>query len=485
MTNIDQGGAGRQSSVVADAASSSTNALEVAVALESAGVNDRVAKEQYGKRDVFALAEAAMARADPGSPRAALVMAKRPQDRPTVTRRFFYLRGLLYAVPAFVALSLLPAADHVESALMLGGLALSWASGYGMSYIAWAHIGNLDTPAAHRFLRRAILVGILVATVVAVLAVYAALMLTVTMQVTLWTVLLLVGQTAYLLAAVALLMTGHELRLLIALAPAVVAAIAGLADGPSTPVAGPADTSTDHGPEMIWLAATVLLAVVLALVSTRHGARPIQPLQRGAVRAALMHVLYGLLIAFLVLYPAFNELLNRNFEALPLSVTLAAMPLVVGMGVAESLLYDHRRDVHRMLSATGSPSEFARENRGALLRAHLRFVAAFAAMTAILGAIGVVAFGLTDVRFMLLGLGYVLLGAAIFAAMVLNLMGRIGTVLLTLAAGVAVLVAFSLSASYLVTDATALIWHGLVAAALLVVHAALVRRHGARAVSHW
>lgn len=463
------------SGVVARAADSATGPLEVAVVLESAGINDRVARDRYGAPDVFALAEAAFTRstrtADPPARQA-------PVDAVTagpIRTRWFHLRGILYAVPAVVALALLPAGDPVEAALLLGGLVLSWAWGYGMTYIAWAHIGNLDTPAALRFLRRSVLVGLLVATVVAVVAVYAALVLTVSMRVSLWTLLLLVGQTAYLLAAATLLMTGNELRLLIALAPAAVGSVVALATGEAGPMIGPG---------LPWLGASVIAAVVLALASTRGAARPAQPLPRSTVFVAFMHAGYGFMIALLVLYPAVNELLNDNFEALPLSLTLAALPLVLSMGIAESLLYEHRADVRRLLASTGSPREFARDVRRAVWRAHLRFVGALAAMTGLLGSVAVAAFGLTDPRFVLLGFDYLVLGAAVFAAMVLNLIGRIAIVLATLGTALAVLLVFTLQSDYLVDDATALAWHGAVGLALFVVHAALVQRYTARAVSH-
>jgi hypothetical protein len=448
------------------------------VVLESAGINDRVAHDRYGAPDVFTLAEAAFARsgaAGPPAPQTPVDAVAGP-DRP----RWLHLRGLLYAVPAVVALALLPAGDPVEAALLLGGLVLSWAWGYGMTYIAWAYIGNLDTPAARRFLRRSVLVGLLVAMVVAVAAVYASLVLTVTMRVSLWTLLLLVGQTAYLLAAATLLMTGNELRLLIALAPAAVGSVVAVVAGE----AGPGPSPGLHGPGLPWLGASVITAVVLALVSTRSAARPAQPLPRSTVLVAFMHAGYGLMIALLVLYPAFNDLLNDNFEALPLSVTLAALPLVLAMGIAESLLYEHRADVRRLLASTGSPREFARDVRRAVWRAHLRFVGALAALTGLLGSVAVAAFGMTDPRFVLLGLDYVVLGAAIFAAMVLALIGRIAIVLATLGTGAAVLILFTMQSDHLVDDAAALAWHGAVALALLAVHVALVQRYTARTVSH-
>jgi hypothetical protein len=471
------------------AASTSTEVLEAAVVLESTGVTDKVALEKYGATDVFALASWTLRHHGPGAGGEPLPVGpqERPDDRAALVARigtrWFYLRGLLYAVPALVALSLLPAGDPVQSGLLLGGLLLSWGLGYGITYIAWVHLGHFDLPAARRFLRRSLLIGIVLATILAVIAVYAALMLTVTMQVTLWTVLLLVGQTAYLLAAITLLMTGHELRLLIALAPAMVGVLVGLLDRQPASASGPDAVATGGG--LLWLAASVMLAVGIALISTAGGARPRLPLPGRALASAGLHACYGLMVALLVLYPAANELVNQNFEALPLSVTLAALPLVIGMGVAESLLYRHRIEVMELLSATSSPGDFARAIRSRVLWTHIRFAAALATATVLLGSSATVFFGMSDVRFALLGLDYLVLGVAVFAGMVLNMMGRISTVVCTLGAAVAALALFTLQADYQVADAAALTWYGMVAAILFGTHAVLVRRYVAHAASHW
>jgi hypothetical protein len=114
----------------------------------------------------------------------------------------------------------------------------------------------------------------------------------------------------------------------------------------------------------------------------------------------------------------------------------------------------------------------------------MQFIGALAAMTGLLGGLAVAVFGLVDMRFVLLGLDYVVLGAAIFAAMVLNLIGQVAVVFTILGGGVGVLVAFTLQADHLVDDATALMWHGAVGLAIFAVLAALIRRHTARTVSH-
>ena len=457
--------------VLAHAVSSSVDPLEAAVVLESRGVNDRLARDLFDAADVVALAHREIRAAGPdratsepdAAPPPPAALATPPRTR------WLALRGILYAVPALVALALVPAVDPVESALVLGGLVVSWAWSYGVASVAWAYLGDRDPAGARRFLRRSLLVGVFLAAVVATVAVYAALILTSTMQVTLATVALLAGQSAYLMAAAVLLMTGRELLLLAALAPAVAALGLGLA---GRPVAA----STGIGP-LHWIGGSVVLATVLALFATRGAARPVQRLGAAAWSRGLQQFVFGLLVALVVLFPAVNELVNENYNALPLSVTLAALPLVLAMGVAEGLLHRYRARMHDLLGGTGSPAVFSRAARRALAGHQLVFAATLMALSGAVGGVVAALSGAVDLRYVLLALDYAVLGPALFAAMLLSLLGRADRVLETLGAGAVALAAFELhAATQAATDTEALIWFGIVGAVLLVVHLVLVRR---------
>jgi hypothetical protein len=189
--------------VLDHAVASSVDVLEAAVVLESQGVNDRVARDVFGADDVVALAVREIRAAGPDRPATEPDAAPPPPAELSAPpgARWFHVRGVLYAVPMLVALTLVPAVDPIESALVLGGLVVSWAWSYGVASVAWAYLGDRDPAAARRFLRRSLLVGVTLAAVVATVAVYAALIFTATTEVTLATVLLLVGQSAYLMAA--------------------------------------------------------------------------------------------------------------------------------------------------------------------------------------------------------------------------------------------------------------------------------------------
>ena len=180
----------------------------------------------------------------------------------------------------------------------------------------------------------------------------------------------------------------------------------------------------------------------------------------------------------MVLFPALNELANENYDALPLSVTLAAVPLVLAMGIAEALLHRFRKRMTALLAATSSPTVFARSARRVLLRYELAFVLPLIAMSAVLGLVVIDGAGASDVRYGLLALDYVALGVAFFGAMLLNLMGLLARVLATLGAQVLALAALEVhAASRPVTDTAALAWLGIVAAVGVVAHLALARRY--------
>jgi hypothetical protein len=453
-------------SLLAHTVASSVDALEAAVVLESKGLNDRFARELFGAADVVALAQREIRAAGPdrtvvepdAAPPEPAALAAPP------TTRWIPLRGVLYAVPALVVLALVPAVDPVESALVLGGLVVSWAWSYGVASVAWAYLGDRDPAGARRFLRRSLLLGVVLAVAVATVAVYAALILTSTMQVTLETVVLLAGQSAYLMAATVLLMTGRELLLLGALLPALVAFGLDLA---GRPVESP----------LRWIGGSVLLATVLALVATRGAARPAQRLSGAAWARGLQQFGFGLLVALVVLFPAVNELVNENYDALPLSVTLAALPLVLAMGVAEALLHSFHSRMQALLSSTSSSAAFAQSAQRALRGHQLVFAESLVALSAAVGGAVAALSGAVDARYLLLAVDYAVLGPALFAAMLLSLLGRAERVLETLAAAVVALAAFEVhAATQAATDTEALVWFGIVGAVTLAVHVGLVRR---------
>ena len=136
--------------------------------------------------------------------------------------------------------------------------------------------------------------------------------------------------------------------------------------------------------------------MVFALVATRGAARPVQRLGAPAWSRGLQQFAFGLLVALVVLFPAVNELVNENYDALPLSVTLAALPLVLAMGVAEGLLDRYRARMYALLAATASPTVFARAARRALAGHQLVFAATLVALSGAVGGLTAALSGAVD-----------------------------------------------------------------------------------------
>ncbi|GAA1848671.1 hypothetical protein GCM10009836_30510 [Pseudonocardia ailaonensis] len=454
------------------AAASSTTPLEAAVVLESAGIADAVAVAHFGTTDVFALGELALA--DPH--RGVSEPATGPVAPAPRTRRWFRLRGLLYAVPALVALASLPAGDPVASGLVLGGLLAAWAAGYGVTSIAWTHLNNLDLPGAKRFLRRAVVLGTLLALVASCGAVLAALVTTSTSSVDLGTVVLLTGQAAYLLAAVALLLCGREAWLAIALVPALVGAVLALLKPRAAPVTAFGAPTGVPGRDLLWAAGTVVAALVLALLATRGAARPVARPTAAAWARAGGQTGYGLFVAVLVVFPAIDRLVDPGFDPLPLSVTLLALPLVLGMGLAESLAQRFRARCVALLGAERSTARFAARARRVTLQVHLAFTGALALAM----AVALVVAWTADPRAVLLAVDYLVLGTALFSATLLGVLGRGDRVLTIVAAGVTALAAYLAHGGHgQFTSASAIVWHLAVGSAMLLVMAVqLIRTVG-------
>jgi hypothetical protein len=155
------------------------------------------------------------------------------------------------------------------------------------------------------------------------------------------------------------------------------------------------------------------------------------------------------------------------------------------MGVAETLLRRFRVRIAALFATTSSSAAFARSARRAVLRHHLAFTLALVMMSAVLDLAVTAVTGPVDARYGLLAIGYVVLGIAIFAAILLSFMGRTRRVLTTLAGAVVALAAFEVrAAAEPVSDTAALAWLTIVAAVTLVARLVLVRRYVAVPVSH-
>ncbi|MEV3990794.1 hypothetical protein AB0J57_17980 [Streptomyces sp. NPDC049837] len=492
-----------------------TDPLEITAVLESAGFNDRIAQEQYRAEDVFTLGKLLSLR-KLGAENETRVMPggsgaeddstrekNEPDSTGTISGRGLVLRclrGLLYALPAFVSVTLLQAVDRTVIVLLLGGLALSWVWGSGMAYLGWVRLGHLAPDSARWELRRAMLTGIALMSVLSVIAAYIALVITPSMDVTWGTLAILIGQSVYLISAMALLVFDRDLRLMLALLPATAAGAFVVAtrgvgppradayaavSGAQTVVAVPEAAVGVGAVAPAAMTATAVLALVFALRATRDRTPPAQRMSPAMLRGALLNSAFGLLATVLLVYPVVDFLLREGDEAQPLAlpVALAALPLVLSMGVVEVLMYRRRRISARLLASTASPVVFARTACHAFSRLTLYYLVVLAALSG--------ALYLTTMTFaphytppVSLSLVYLLLGAATFVGMVVNQMGQTRVVLITTSVAVAALFANTLLLDDPFANDTGMVWYGIVAIALAAAHGTILYRLCRRAVNH-
>lgn len=377
---------------------SAVDPLEVASALEFDGMSDRAARAAYGVPDVFALARLLYARV----PRRPAAPAAEP-DPWTASRPL--PRGLLYALPAVC----FPAAGSLLGGpgilpVLVGGLLSGWGLSQGLAALGYQRLGTSGLEQARQVLRAG-LAGCL--AVVALVMTATALAAGARPSAAAFGG----GEAAYMLGAGVLLVTGAERWLPAAMAPGVTGAVVFLALGK------PAQLT-----DQTWaaLAVTPLLACVFAVTGTagagrRRGRLPSPAELRGAVPAGAL----GLLAAGLLSFPLVAGASGHgggNTGAL-----IAAVPLALSMGAAEWCLLWYQRGTRLLLRQTDDGRWFRRRARRALLTAVVLSTAAATVLTGIALGTAVLSGRVPLDRTVLLpAAGYLLLGAAMFLALLLQ-----------------------------------------------------------------
>ncbi|WP_446212723.1 hypothetical protein [Micromonospora sp. IBSANI012] len=323
------------------------DALQIAAALESDGLTDRSARDDYGHPDVFVLAEEVFRRLDPeirppAVPRAA------PADPVRAARDLSH--GLLYLMPGVLlpaVLAILAERSVVLALLIVGPLGWVWSG--GTAWLAYRLVGRSQVRVAARLLRGSTLLGPAVGAA-------ATAALAGSTRDDLPPVLLASGLLMYQAAATAALFYRREGWLLAAMAPAAAAGGAYLLTGrPDAPVA------------VIVAVGSVAVGFVLALGWTTRTdlpawyARPATPpaelpLHR-AVRPELPQLcavlVYAALSAAYLLHSAARHLSG------PVDLAVAAAPLVLGMGLVEWRVRRFHEHARELLRRAWSPRRFA------------------------------------------------------------------------------------------------------------------------------
>jgi len=384
---------------------SAVDPLEIASALEFDGMNDAVAAARYGYFDVFALAEE-MFRRVPRQP-----AEPPPQPDPwQVSKLTPILHGLLYGLPAifFPAAGYLMIGPGVLTVLIIS-LVAAWSLSQGVAHLGYRRLGEADPGRVRRLLWASLATGVCL-QVLAVTATAAI------VHAHADVVMVGIGEGAYMLGASIMLVLGAERLLLFALAPGVLGSAAFLAAGRPPALE-----------RWAWLAlgATPVLALVLAVITAGRRSRgPYTPplITLAEIRGALPTAAFGLVAAGLLTFPAAESVFAHH--GINIGALLAALPLSLSMGAAEWSLLWYRRRTQRLLRATAELQEFGRRARLLLSAALLQYMAGALVLIAAAATVAIRAKLVTFSWSILPELAvYLVLGCAMFIALLLQTMG--------------------------------------------------------------
>lgn len=425
------------------------DALQVAAALEADGVTDRVARVQYGYRDVFELAsEVFRFRSAPrwGTDGGPLVTGpsvgrREPHgagtDRSTRAGggRRDMAHGALYLLPSAVFPAVLAIVDPRASVLAValsGGLGWFWAG--IASWVGYQLAGVGERAAAGRALCWASGLGVLLA---AGLGTGIALATSTGPA----PVALAAGVMAYQMASTLLMFYRHEYWLAVVMAPAVLA-------GTGYVVLG-----RHLLPWALACGATGVVAALAAALLTayratrgpgtaspvrwrRGGLAPVRSLLRTRARTATLVCAYGGLSAALLLH-AQVPYLSRH-----LNILLTMAPLIVSMGFVEWRARRFGEQARQLLVYCQRPAQFV-TRMWLLLAAN---VLACCAVVAVLGTALLLVLhrvGMFVPPCVPMTVAYTVLAGAYLLTFQLAEYGRYGRMCLALAAAVAVHIGLS------------------------------------------
>lgn len=398
---------------------SAVDPLEIASALEFDGFGDRAVKDGYGVNDVFALARAMYLRVPrrPADPAPAA-------DPWQVNRLRPLLHGLLYALPAvcFPAAAGLLGGPGVLPTLVTA-LLVAWGLSQGLACIGYLRrSGTADEGQVRRVLRAGLGAGL-------VLVGLAMLGAWLNMHTDPLVLFFGAGEGVYMLGASVVMVVGAEVWLPVALAPGVVGSAAFLYLG--------RPPRLEH-PTWAALGATPIAACLIALAVTRRRKRPRtgRLVLAHELRAAVPAIVFGLIAAGLLTFPVVAGPEGRG--GLNAGALLASLPLSLSMGAAEWSLLWYRRRTRRLLATTSGLRRFRLHARLSLLATLLQYMCGTAALI----AAGVAISAKTGFAHPQRGdlpeiAAYLMLGSAMFLALMLQTMRIRAVPLAAVAAGLA------------------------------------------------
>jgi hypothetical protein len=371
--------------------------LHVAAVLESRGVNDRSAHDEYDYDDVFALARAVVQRL-PSPPDGPERTIARRQPHRTLWE---LAHGPLYMLPSAVypaVFMVLGAAGMVHG--LVFATALGWVWGMGMSAVAYQLLGQQKERAAGRMLRLLGVTGLGVALV-------GATFLDLIGAGGPGMVAFVLAQMGFQLASGVLVFYGKELRLAVMMLPACVAGVVHIVSGyPAalivpTLIAGALST-------VLVLGAAWLTSVRAATPGESRRSIPGYRMLLGAVPS----VCYAVLCAVFLLFTD-ARYVNDQFD-----LAIAVAPLVLGMGAVEWRAHRFTELASGLLHRNIFPVDFSCEAWRLLMRELTMCLLILGGLGGALLAI-LSGFGTLSVNGAMLIDAHVILGGAYFVGFVL------------------------------------------------------------------
>ena len=401
------------------------DSAEIAASLESAGLNDRMVREEYRVGNVFELSRQLYNLV----PRRAGVLT--PASDPWYFPRTRHLgRGVLYALPMLpyaAVLRLLHVSTAIIVTLLVGNVA-AMALTQGVSHLAHSLKGHGAPGSAARLLRPAMLFAVLLAIGFGALASFTDVLPRAAVAIA-------AGQLVYVVAATVLLIFDRDRLLLCSLVP--------LAIGSALAVAIPPDRVSLRVLEVFGGAIGIAVAtvMVMAWTTTRAVIRQapnerLMTVSAGDVKSALLHGLYGALTAALLMFAVLDIMSSAGQHNVSSIVGIGMLPLAASLGFAEMQLYAFRSDCTALLHRVQGLGTFAKGVRRSLASRGLRYALALSTLTAVVLVPASLAHQVDNVS-LLRHLDYAELGIALLGAMVLVSCQLTGRAVLLLAAGLA------------------------------------------------
>jgi hypothetical protein len=323
-------------SPLATVCASAVDPLEIAVALEVAGISHAVATGRYNRADVFSLARTLWSRIPLKPAPSKAIVLPRSGDRSDLAR------GLLYALPAVMLLALTSAFD-VSLARWVLPLAISWGWGVGQitAFVGYRMQVGKDAANESTVMTRVVVVAglatLLLSTIAALVvgggitAVAAA-----------------TGLVTYMVCSAILLVRAEEKWLALLLSPGALASLVVLMVAKGTTASRYLAAIVIGGSFM----AVVCRAIRHAHLRTTGG----HPFARRDVLVASAHLLHGILcglVLSLVVIQVGHASPENEFARLLLPV-----PLLATLGVMEWQLRTFRARVAKLTNSLSSVLDF-------------------------------------------------------------------------------------------------------------------------------